>query len=390
MPSSAVILDGLARAANGWYILAIGWHGLFGALLLALAGGWRPSRRAAGYMSVLPLLSVAALAWVIGNPFNMAGFATLAVVLAAVAARTSTRPVALAPRPLLVVGVLVAAFGWAYPHFLQTGHWIAYAYAAPLGLIPCPTLAALVGVAIMLDSLGSTPWGLVLAAAGVFYGAVGVFRLGVELDSGLLIGACALVGTLVRGRSVRASRDERTGPLPGDELIVQPLDTLTHAITIQRPPRDVWPWLAQMGAGSRAGWYSYDLLDNGRRQSARRIVPELQHLGVGMVFPAMPGVTDGFTLLSFEPERYLVLGWVPKPAAPLVTWAFELEGVGEGSTRLVVRVRAGGAYRFGRLPLWLTKRVVPVVHFIMQRRQLLNIAARAEARPESPRARRAA
>ena len=31
-----------------------------------------------------------------------------------------------------------------------------------------------------------------------------------------------------------------------------------------------------MGAGSRAGWYSYDLLDNGRRPSATRLVPELQ------------------------------------------------------------------------------------------------------------------
>ena len=31
---------------------------------------------------------------------------------------------------------------------------------------------------------------------------------------------------------------------------------------------EVWPWLVQMGAGSRAGWYSYDFLDNGRRPSA--------------------------------------------------------------------------------------------------------------------------
>ena len=77
-------------------------------------------------------------------------------------------------------------------------------------------------------------------------------------------------------RSVRASHVERMKPLPGDEVIPQRIGCLTHAITIRGPRHDVWPWLAQMGAGSRAGWYSYDFLDNGRRRSAERIVPELQ------------------------------------------------------------------------------------------------------------------
>jgi hypothetical protein len=75
-------------------------------------------------------------------------------------------------------------------------------------------------------------------------------------------------------RSVSASLLERTRALPGDEVIPAPIGSHTHAITIHRSPRDVWPWLAQMGAGRRAGWYSYDLLDNGRQPSAGRIVPE--------------------------------------------------------------------------------------------------------------------
>jgi hypothetical protein len=36
----------------------------------------------------------------------------------------------------------------------------------------------------------------------------------------------------------------------------------THAITIDAPPEQVWPWIVQMG-GSRAGWYSWDAIDNG-------------------------------------------------------------------------------------------------------------------------------
>jgi hypothetical protein len=116
---------------------------------------------------------------------------------------------------------------------------------------------------------------------------------------------------------------------------------LTHAVTILRPRSEVWPWLAQMGAG-RAGWYSYDTIDNGGRHSAEQIIPELQQIGVGDVFPGKPGIKDGFVLLGYNPERFLILGW-PSPAGPpAVTWAFVLEAPGPGSTRLIVRVRVSG------------------------------------------------
>ena len=180
-------------------------------------------------------------------------------------------------------------------------------------------------------------------------------------------------------KSVRASRAERTRVLPGDELIPTPLDSLTHAITIRAAPMDVWPWLAQMGAGNRAGWYSYDFLDNGRQPSATSLIPGLQRLLVGMVFPALPGATDGFTLAAFEPGRSLVLDWKTPDGVRLVSWAFVLEPLDGGSTRLIVRARGGPAYRFHGLPWSVTKRLVPFVHFMMQRKQLLGIARRAEA-----------
>jgi hypothetical protein len=143
----------------------------------------------------------------------------------------------------------------------------------------------------------------------------------------------------VRWRSVRASREERTRRLPGDERIPDVIDTLTHGVTIRRAPRDVWPWLVQMGAGSRAGWYSYDWIDNGRQPSATRIVPELQHPAVGTIFPALPGVMEGFNLLIIEPERVLTLGWASPDGTPQVTWTFHLEEHARGVTRLLVRAR---------------------------------------------------
>ena len=71
----------------------------------------------------------------------------------------------------------------------------------------------------------------------------------------LVLGMTSLL--LVGEASIRANPGERTRKLPGDDLIANPIGSVTHAITIRSSSRDVWPWLVQMGAG-RAGWYSYD------------------------------------------------------------------------------------------------------------------------------------
>jgi hypothetical protein len=177
--------------------------------------------------------------------------------------------------------------------------------------------------------------------------------------------------------SIRASAAECARSLPGDDLIRDSIGSFTHAISIPRPPADVWPWLVQMGAG-RAGWYSYDRLDNGGRPSAREIRTELQHVGVGTLMPALPGLTDGFVVVALEPGRMLTLGW-PKPdgGGLLVTWTFLIEEQGAG-TRLIVRVRGARGYRSFGMPPWLSNLVIPFVHFIMERKQLIGIAQRAE------------
>jgi hypothetical protein len=83
-----------------------------------------------------------------------------------------------------------------------------------------------------------------------------------------------------------ATAFEQRRPLPVDALVPDPLFTSTHAITIDAPPDQVWPWIAQMGAG-RGGWYSWDRIDNGGTPSAMRVVPELQTVVPGDVMPAV-------------------------------------------------------------------------------------------------------
>ena len=50
-----------------------------------------------------------------------------------------------------------------------------------------------------------------------------------------------------------ATREEATGPLPGDDLLEKPAIVSTRAVTIETAPEAIWPWLVQMGPGARAG-----------------------------------------------------------------------------------------------------------------------------------------
>jgi len=49
-------------------------------------------------------------------------------------------------------------------------------------------------------------------------------------------------------------------PMPGDEIIAKPTFNATRAATINAIAENIYPWIIQMGV-TRAGWYSYDLLD---------------------------------------------------------------------------------------------------------------------------------
>ena len=67
------------------------------------------------------------------------------------------------------------------------------------------------------------------------------------------------------------------------------------------------------------------------------------------------------------------------PGDELMTWAFVLEELESGHTRLIVRARGGRDYHFLCFPHWIAKHLVRSGHFIIQRKQLLGIAKRAEA-----------
>ncbi len=192
MPTPADILAGLTRIATGWSALAIAWHAGIGALLIALLAGWRPSRALLGALMTLPLLSVSALAWLDGNPFNATVFVTAAIAVLTMSAAMPGVRISLSTPGYLVAGLAMIGFGWIYPHFLEDGPAWRYIYAAPTGLVPCPTVSAVIGFTLLTRGLGSRAVSLLLAALGLFYGVFGALHLGVHLDIGLAVGAAAL------------------------------------------------------------------------------------------------------------------------------------------------------------------------------------------------------
>ncbi|NVB38919.1 hypothetical protein G6O69_13840 [Pseudenhygromyxa sp. WMMC2535] len=190
---------------------------------------------------------------------------------------------------------------------------------------------------------------------------------------------------------------EATEPLLGDGRVIDPLASLTHAITIAAAPEQVWPWLAQMGAG-RGGWYSWDIVDNGGQASAATLLPALQQLAPGDVMPALPGARDAFVVEVVRPPRELLLVVPEDPKGerpPRVTWAFVLRPCPEG-TRLLVRATLAGLgeqpspWRAGlqpverlyaalaRCPPALLRPIAAAGHRFMAARQLRGIKARAE------------
>jgi hypothetical protein len=176
--------------------------------------------------------------------------------------------------------------------------------------------------------------------------------------------------------SVRATPREVAAAMPGDALVTQPIGVVTHAVTIDAPPEEVWPWLAQMGAGTRAGWYSYDRLDNSGKRSAWRILARLQEVAVGDLFPALPGARDAFVVVACEPAKALVLAVPASDDGYRAHWAFALVRSGRDQTRLIVR--ASFAYTLLHLPRSVMRVLARIVHFIMERKQLLGIKQRVE------------
>jgi hypothetical protein len=187
-----------------------------------------------------------------------------------------------------------------------------------------------------------------------------------------------------------ATRAEVDMALPGDELVANPKNVSTRAITIRASAAAIWPWLVQMGQG-RGGLYSYEVLENLAgcdMHNADRIVPEWQNAKVGDLVRLGPKGYPLYAIAAMQPNRALILqaadpqseqpitARTPEGNIPAISsWGFYLMEQADGSTRLVVRSRgdyqAGAANDF----LWST---VSAMQFVMERGLLIGVRDRVE------------
>jgi hypothetical protein len=214
-----------------------------------------------------------------------------------------------------------------------------------------------------------------------------------------VVPAAAGVGALVLARrklrNLGATRAERRATLPGDELVPGVRGKSTMAVTIDAPPSEVWPWLVQMGC-DRAGFYSWDGLDNGGRPSATEIHPEWQDLEVGDRVLCTPDSRYWFQVERLERDRVLALRSSIDvrrhrpfdPAGPRPrffvdgVWTFVLNELPVGKTRLLVRSFGAARPRLLFGPANLV--FMDPAHVVMQTRQLRNLKRLVESPLQEP------
>jgi hypothetical protein len=154
-----------------------------------------------------------------------------------------------------------------------------------------------------------------------------------------------------------------------DALIPHPDDSLFRGVTINAAAEVIFRWLCQM----RVAPYSYDLIDNGGRQSPTRLTPGLEQLAVGQ------DVMTIFVLADFERPRHLTLRLKAGSRASRtfgdIACSYLIIPTSPHTCRLLVKLVAN--YPEG-VKGKLMHSLLPWGDLVMMRRQLLNFKKLAE------------
>lgn len=207
----------------------------------------------------------------------------------------------------------------------------------------------------------------------------------------VLIGAAAAgaaVGSIRWMNHWGATDEEIDEVYPGDELIPEPADQTTMAVTIAAPAERIWAWLVQIGQ-DRGGMYSYDKLEQAiglHIRSAQSIREEWQQLSAGDRIQLVPAgwgpLPDGyaFKVAQVQAPNTLVLRQGPPQDPWDGVWTFAIRPLGPGLCRLVSHTRTARSAGVGATLLrGATSLGVPIT-WLMTRKMLLTLKERAESR----------
>lgn len=184
-----------------------------------------------------------------------------------------------------------------------------------------------------------------------------------------------------------ASDAELALALPGDDRLPSPLLRWTHGVTIDAPPDQVWPWVAQMG-DARGGFYSFTFIENrvGAITGAAdyKVVYRNANTVVADWQRPQPGddlIAGTLRVGAVEPGRWLLAEEVD-PSVFGWAWLWHLSPVDGGArTRLIVRFAIQPPPGPGSPA---TALAMDLGGFVMEQRMLHGIKLRAEGWREPP------
>lgn len=142
-----------------------------------------------------------------------------------------------------------------------------------------------------------------------------------------------------------------------DTMVPSPAWQAWRGVTVEKPPSDVWPWVAQI----RLAPYSYDLIDNLGRRSPRELLG-LDEPTAGEPFSATAGRPVG-RIVSVDPGRELTATIM----GAYMSYLLVPQGAG---TRLLLKLSGDKGRLYGPL--------LVLGDLVMARRQLLNLKRLAE------------
>ncbi len=198
---------------------------------------------------------------------------------------------------------------------------------------------------------------------------------------------------------------------PGDDLVADPFIKLTYTIEVVATPAEIWPWLVQLGY-HRGGWYIDTWWDRFAqvqvwprlvpkeargtyKPAAEEVLPQFQGLQVGDTIPDGPPGTAYYDVVGLEEDHFLLLHSTShfRYMAPsflagtrlephgVFSWAFILERIQEGRTRIISRWRSNAGPALVMLP-WLP--VVRIADHFHQKEILKGLKRRVERETGKP------
>lgn len=169
----------------------------------------------------------------------------------------------------------------------------------------------------------------------------------------------------------RTEPHEQLLEFPCDHHVSVPDASYFRGITIHAPTATVFRWLCQM----RVAPYSYDLIDNGGRQSPQTVTPGLEKLEVGQELMRI------FELVEFETNRHLTLKLKHPRSRNLfgeLGVTYLIARTDSETCRLIVKLVVTYPSSIGGSVM---RHFLPWGDLFMMRKQLLNLKRLAEDNP---------